>query len=900
MKFAFLVHPLSRASRTFFELEDRGTISNVWGRGNLFELSSQVQGALAISLAAGRRRVDCTTVIDELRQLRSPSGRVAEGRLYEIPLDAHQILADPDRAMGHAEAALQMAADWGAGIVGLGSLTGVIGGQGSYLARHSPVPVTTGNSLTVFAALRNLEHVCAEAGLNLAHETVAIIGVPGSIATAAARILAPEVGRLLLVSRRATDRVHRLAASLGATAFDDIATALSQARIILSATSTGGCIDQFALQPSSVVVDVGVPADVYGRSAQRDDVLIISGGVTEIPEVMGRDSVFLQFHFGMIPACLGETINLALEGRDECFSLGRDLSSAKIEEIGKLAMANGFRFDRLLSFGQPLEESMWANFLKVTTQRGAAWSASAAASGCGGGEDPSLGQQAAARPPGPALAGVVPAIAELAASAAKRYRRYVNPVIVDVAGQAGLARIFVRGEGNYLWDESGRKYLDFVAGFGSLNLGHNHPRVVAAITKSLQQLAPGFAQSAINPHAAALAERLVAVAPQGLEMVFFCNSGTEAVEAALKLARRTSDRQAILSCEGAYHGKTFGSLSVTGNDEYQRPFRPLLPDCRRVPYGDVAALERALGTRQFAAFVVEPIQGEGGMVVPPAGYLSKAQTLCRENQTLLIVDEVQTGMGRTGAMFACQHEGVEPDVIAVAKSLGGGLMPIGATLARRDLWRRAYGTLDSFALHTSTFGGGSLACAAALATLQTLTDTDLIQNATQRGQQLIEGLREIQAQTGGYIRQVRGMGLMIGVELAPLTESVAAHIKRADPAGMIQYLSRHLDEIVETLPAIFQMQTLFEKYGIYSQVTRSRPLVLRVQPSLTIEASMVDQFLAAFAESCKAGMQVENVFDVMITRSVSGHHDGQQAAGGQADVDLGVSDDSLGVAGGGE
>ncbi|MDH3719477.1 MAG: aminotransferase class III-fold pyridoxal phosphate-dependent enzyme, partial [Planctomycetota bacterium] len=782
MKFAFLIHPLSRASRTFFELEDRGTISAVWGNGNLLELSSQVQGALAVSIAAGQQKMDRTNVIDELRNLRSLRGTVTEGRLYEIPLDAFQILNDPHTALAHAEEALQMAADWGAGIVGLGSMTGVIGGQGSYLARSSPVPVTTGNSLTVYAALQNLKHVCQETGLDITQETVAIVGLPGSIATAAAKMLAPSVGRLLLVSRRKSERIHRLAESLGAQAYCDISSALAKARIVISATSTGGCIDQFALQPGSVVVDVGVPADVYGRSAQRDDVLIISGGLTELPEVMGRDSVFLQFHFGTIPACLGETINLALEDRGECFSLGRDLSTGGIEEIGKLAVANGFRFDRLLSFGRPVEESMWANYLKVMTQRGAAWTTFPPAASAGGGQDEAMADPAAGRPTGNELPGVVPAISELAGNAAKRYRRYVNPVLVDVAGQAGLAKIFVRGEGNYLWDEGGRKYLDFVSGFGSLNLGHNHPRVVAAINKALNQLAPGFAQSAINPYAAALAERLVAVAPQGLEMVFFSNSGTEAVEAALKLARRVSDRQAILSCEGSFHGKTFGSLSVTGNVEYQRPFRPLLPDCQRVLYGDLAALERALLTRQFAAFVVEPMQGEGGMIVPPAGYLSKAQTLCRDNQTLLIVDEVQSGMGRTGAMFACQHEGVEPDVITLAKSLGGGLMPIGATLARRDLWRRAYGTLDTFTLHTSTFGGGSLASAAALATLQTLTDSDLIQNAVQRGQQLMDGLREIQSQTTGYIREVRGMGLMIGVELAPLTESVASHIKRADTA----------------------------------------------------------------------------------------------------------------------
>ncbi len=307
----------------------------------------------------------------------------------------------------------------------------------------------------------------------------------------------------------------------------------------------------------------------------------------------------------------------------------------------------------------------------------------------------------------------------------------------------GFVKTFVRGLGNELWDADGKAYLDFVAGFGALNLGHNHPAVVRSVRAALDEQASGFTPAAINPLAAALAEQLVALAPPGLEMVFFANSGTEAVEAGLKLARATTQRPGLLSCERSFHGKSLGSLSVTGNGVYQRPFGPLLPECQTVPFGDVSALERSLHTRRFAAFIVEPIQGEGGMIVPPAGYLRAAQELCRATGTLLIVDEVQTGLGRTGTLFAVDEEGVEPDVLTLAKSLGGGLVPLGAMLCRRDLWMKAYGSAQTFALHTSTFGGGSLACAAGLATLRVLRDEDLCANARARGQQLQQGLQDL-------------------------------------------------------------------------------------------------------------------------------------------------------------
>ncbi len=372
------------------------------------------------------------------------------------------------------------------------------------------------------------------------------------------------------------------------------------------------------------------------------------------------------------------------------------------------------------------------------------------------------------------LAGPVPAAA-LADKAATSYGRFVNPVFAGLGKMSGLAKTFVRGQENELFDADGRAYLDFVAGFGSLNLGHNHPAVVRAVQEALAQQAPGFSPASINPLTAAPAAKLVALAPPGLEMVFFCNSGTEAVEAAIKLARAASGRTDLLYCERSFHGKSLGALSVTGNLGYQRPFALLVPGCHAVPFGDEEALDRLLASRRFAAFIVEPIQGEGGIRLPPAGYLRSAQVLCRKTGTLLIADEVQTGIGRTGKLFAVEHDGIEPDLMTLAKSLGGGVMPIGAMLARRGLHQKAYGCASTFALHTNTFGGGSLACAAALATLDVLVADNLPARAAAQGRELLAGLESL-CLRHPVLREVRGRGLLLGVEFEPMSDHMYQHL----------------------------------------------------------------------------------------------------------------------------
>jgi putrescine aminotransferase len=282
-------------------------------------------------------------------------------------------------------------------------------------------------------------------------------------------------------------------------------------------------------------------------------------------------------------------------------------------------------------------------------------------------------------------------------------------------------------------------------------------------------------------------------------------------------------------------------------------------------------LERALATRQFAAFIVEPIQAEGGMIVPPEGYMREAQELCRASETLLIVDEVQTGLGRTGEMFAVEHEGVEPDIMTLAKSLGGGLMPIGAMLCRRDLWHKAYGTLQTFALHTSTFGGGSLACAAGLAAIRTLEEENLVRRAAERGRHLFNGLARL-CEECDLLREVRGRGLLIGLEFNPLPEMVVNHWKQMQSGGMGFFLVPQVDKLIESIPSMYVMQNLLNEFGIYTQVARSNPLVLRIQPPLTITADEIEAALAAIAEVSFELDGSNKIFDTIVVKSTLGEH----------------------------
>ncbi len=341
----------------------------------------------------------------------------------------------------------------------------------------------------------------------------------------------------------------------------------------------------------------------------------------------------------------------------------------------------------------------------------------------------------------------------------ENYKRYVNPGLARVMKLSG-SPVAVRASGTTIWDQNGKAYLDFAGGYGVFTLGHSHPRVVAAVREQLELMSLS-AKTMFDPLTGRLARALARLTPGDLEISFFTNSGTEAVEGALKVARAATGRAKIVATHNAYHGKTFGALSASGREAYKAPFGPLLADVVHVPYGDADALEAALG--EAAAFIVEPVQGEGGIVVPPLGYLARARELCDAAGALLIADEVQTGLGRCGYLFACERDGVVPDIMTLAKGLSGGVMPIGAYVARPAVWKAAY--VHRPLAHTSTFGGNPLACAAALAALAVLEDDDLCANARVRGERLLAGARAIATEYPSVVREARGLGLLCGIEL---------------------------------------------------------------------------------------------------------------------------------------
>ncbi|MBN1453226.1 MAG: acetylornithine/succinylornithine family transaminase [Anaerolineales bacterium] len=321
--------------------------------------------------------------------------------------------------------------------------------------------------------------------------------------------------------------------------------------------------------------------------------------------------------------------------------------------------------------------------------------------------------------------------------------------------------VIVRGQGASLFDMDGNEYLDCTSGHGVANLGHAHPKVAAAIAAQASTLITLF-ESYPNDKRAALMQKMATLVP-GLERVFFCNSGTEAVEAALKFARISTGRTEIVAAMRAFHGRTFGSLSATFNKKYREGFEPLVPGFSHVPYNKIEALESAV-TDETAAVILEVVQGEGGLYLTDTNYIQAVRKICDENGALLIIDEIQSGFGRTGKMFAIQHFDVTSDLLCCAKSLAGGV-PMGAVLIGEKVGNLTPG------VHSSTFGGNPLSCAAALAALTAIEEEDLVRQAAEKGAYLMDKLRQIESP---IIREVRGMGLMIGIELK---QKVAPYLK---------------------------------------------------------------------------------------------------------------------------
>lgn len=412
--------------------------------------------------------------------------------------------------------------------------------------------------------------------------------------------------------------------------------------------------------------------------------------------------------------------------------------------------------------------------------------------------------------------------------AVEAYARHVNPAFVKLLGVLGYGRLLVRARDVWVWDHEGREYLDALAGFGSVNVGHNHPRLLRRLHEQLDRWEVNFLHTGPSAMQGELAARLATLS--GLDVALFSNGGAEAVEAGLKLARAATGRTGLLSCEGGFHGTSIGALSVAGDDRLRAPLGPLLAGCERVPYGDLAALERALRPGTAAAFVVDPFNCEAGDLAPPPGWLAGAQALCRQHGTVLVLDEVQTGIGRTGTLFACQQEGFVPDVLVLAKALSGGLAPIGVTLTTRALQARAMGSPERFDLHASTFGGNALCCAAALETLAVVEEERLAQNARDRGRQLQDGLR---ARLAGHplVRDIRGRGLLVGVELGPTGKDWTSALA----PGLVKAVSR-------SMFGQWAAVKLLER-GLLMQPASQRWEVLKLSPPLTIQPAEVDRIV---------------------------------------------------------
>lgn len=411
------------------------------------------------------------------------------------------------------------------------------------------------------------------------------------------------------------------------------------------------------------------------------------------------------------------------------------------------------------------------------------------------------------------------------------YGEYSNSGLVKLLSLLDFDKAFVKAQGQYVWDDEGNRYIDFLGGYGALNLGHNHPEVIKAIDAIKDK--PSILQASLNRLAAGLAHNLAQISPEGLKHVFFSNSGAEAVEAALKLARISTGRRFFVYCSNSFHGKTFGALSVTGREKYRKPFEPLLQDVREIPYGDVSALEVALKQRDVAGFIVEPIQGEGGIIVPPDGYLKSVRELCSRYGTLFIVDEIQTGFGRTGTMFACQREGVIPDIMCLAKSLGGGIMPIGATIATEDVWEKGYGGMEKCLLHTSTFGGNSWAMAAGIAAIDVIVRDNLPEEAKRKGEYLLDRLNALK-EKHKLIKDVRGRGLMVGLEF---NQPEGGILNKITGGSVSKISGEYLGSLVAG--------ELLNRYKIITAYTLNNPNVIRLEPPLIVAKEDIDTIVDA-------------------------------------------------------
>jgi ornithine--oxo-acid transaminase len=413
------------------------------------------------------------------------------------------------------------------------------------------------------------------------------------------------------------------------------------------------------------------------------------------------------------------------------------------------------------------------------------------------------------------------------------HTRHLNEMMVRVLRTIGYDVRFCSGQGQYLFDRAGARYLDLLSGFGVFGIGRNHPALREVLTNTLALNLPNLVQMDVSPLAGVLAERLLQHTPF-LDKVFFVNSGSEAVEAAIKFARKATGRSGLVYCSGAFHGLSHGALSVNGEAVFRDGFGPLLPNCAAVPFNDLVALEEALATRKIAAFIVEPIQGHG-VNMPDDSYLPGVQALCRKYQTLFIADEIQTGLGRTGAFLAIDHWSVEPDLVLLSKTLSGGHVPVAAVLARKWIFDKLYDRMDRAVILGSTFAANDLAMAAGIATLDVIESDRLVENAARQGARLLSAF-EAMASRYETVKNVRGKGLLIGIEFGR-----PRSLKLQAVWDLLETANTGLFCQLITLP-------LFKDHKVLAQVAGHASHTVKLLPSYVISDNDCDWIERAFDE----------------------------------------------------
>ncbi|MEI6157357.1 MAG: aminotransferase class III-fold pyridoxal phosphate-dependent enzyme [Atribacterota bacterium] len=404
----------------------------------------------------------------------------------------------------------------------------------------------------------------------------------------------------------------------------------------------------------------------------------------------------------------------------------------------------------------------------------------------------------------------------------EKYAQYINPGLARYYKFAQLDTVEWTSRNSSVFDIFGHEYIDCLGGFGVFNVGRNHPRIIQEVKEQLDRH-PLSTRTLFNKHQADLAEMLAKITPGKLQYSFFGNSGTEAVEGAIKLARFYTGKKKLVSAQNSFHGKTMGSLSISGRDVYKKPFEPCLPETYQVPFNDVAAMEQAVD-HDTAAVILEPVQGEGGINIPERNYLSQVKAICEKNGALLVLDEIQTGLGRTGKMFACEHFDVIPDIMTLAKGLGGGVLPIGAFISTPEIWKVFE---DHPFIHSSTLGGNPLSCVAGIETLKILQEEHLPDQAAQKGEYVLKQLKKTQEKYSEIIQDVRGIGLLIGIQFSD-----------PDIASLLAMEMAHRRVLVA--------------------YTLNNPTVIRIEPPLTISFEYLEKALVILNESL---MSVKGIID---------------------------------------